>query len=91
MSKKTLPEKEAELRHLVESIRNACLETGVDVNPVQIDPKKTIGTCTRVELLAHVLYLFDQYDTLDVGAYPRKAHHHLDCIGVCIQCIPTMQ
>lgn len=91
MSKKHLPEKEAQLRQLVESILQACFETGVEVNPLQIDPKKTIGTCTRVELLAHVLYLFDQYDTLNVSARPRKAHYHLDCIGVCIKCIPAMQ
>lgn len=87
MSKNLLPEKEAKLRQLVESIRQFCLERGVEVKPVPINPKKTIGTCTSLELFAHVLYLFDEYDALDVDTSPRKAYHHLDCIGVCMKCI----
>ncbi len=91
MSNKTLSEKEAELRRLVVAVRDACLEKGITVNPAPIDPKKTISTCTLPELLAHLLFLFERYDMMDHRAHPRKAHHHLDCIGVCIKCIPVMQ
>jgi hypothetical protein len=86
--KQTIDEMASDLRVVVEGYRERLQHLGVDIEPKAIDPKKTVGTCTLPELVAHLLHLFVQFDAINVALHPRQAHNHLRCIGTCLDCMP---
>lgn len=67
---------------VVANYRNVLTAAGVKQKCIK--KNHTLASCTRLEIIAHALYLIDQFPRIDIERQFGKANRHLSAIQTCL-------